>query len=59
MYNDYPLYLTLPMQMTFTVEEWECIKDSLELTIHDRCIGNEGEMERNIIDRIEKNLGIE
>lgn len=59
MYNDYPLYRTLPIQMTFTVEEWECILSSLELTIHDRCIGTEGAEELNIIDRIQKNLGIE
>lgn len=47
------------VQIPFTRNEWECIKGSLELTIHDRCIGNEGDMERNIIDRIERNLGIE
>lgn len=59
MYNDYFPWWDAQIGISFTREEWECIKGSLELTIHDRCIGNEGEMERNIIDRIERNLRIE
>lgn len=57
MYNDMPYPHQIAMH--FTREEWESIVQSLELTIHDRCIGNEGEMERNIIDRIEKTIGVE
>lgn len=59
MYNDYSPWWDAQIGIAFTRDEWECIKGSLELTLHDRCIGNEGEMERNIIDRIEKNLGVE
>lgn len=56
--DDFPWW-NVQISIPLTRDEWECIKGSLELTLHDRCIGNEGEMERHIIDRIEKNLRIE
>lgn len=56
MYNDYTPWWDGQIGISFTREEWECIKASLELTIHDRCIGNEGEMELSIIDRINNNI---
>jgi hypothetical protein len=42
--------------MTFTEEELESIVSCIELTIDDRCIGNEGDDLELIIEKIEKKL---
>lgn len=48
------------ISIPFTRDEWLCIKGSLEYNIHyGETYPDECEEERNIIDRIEKNLGIE
>lgn len=63
MYDDYPLYETIPIQMAFTVEEWQEIVGILDQHVRFQLdyVGSDidVDMPRNIIDRIEKNLGIE
>lgn len=60
MSNSYPPYWEGQIGIPFTREEWKSILSCIQYTIHysttsaDRC-----EMENNIMDRIEKNLGIE
>lgn len=61
MYNDYSPSWEGQIGIAFTREEWLSIKGCLEYTINYSVVDypDECQMELNIIDRIEKNLGIE
>lgn len=60
MTNSYPPYWEGQIGMSFTRDEWKDILSCIQYTVHysaaypDECLS-----EINIMDRIEKNLGIE
>lgn len=55
-----PLIEDNQIAIFFTREEWECVRGCIQYAVHYSALSTEdASMEENIIDRIEKNLGIE
>lgn len=60
MTNSYPPYWEGQIGIAFTREEWEAIINTIEYYTNFRYGFDEDfVVERNIVDRIQKNLGIE